>query len=274
MSSLPNKPLLRWIVGGTIPQGINILKESMTRMMNLYGQRFDYMVCHNNSAPEDLAFIGRVFPQVSLHEQDWMDCPISDEMTSSRMGDGTVRTNSATCVGSLWKLCPPRMRPDAHEIIMDNDIVMCRSMPQIDEFLLSDRPLLLKEYFRFLGAYDVLFEKDEKYNSGFVGLPPNFNYADKIRQVWNKNGSLCKLSYGDEQGLITYTLKRENPILIETDDIVQFLQYGIAYRVSGALCYHAHKFSDRDVGLHFTEANRKFPHLAWCQYKNECIKLI
>jgi hypothetical protein len=274
MSSKFNKPLLRWIIGGTIEQGINILKESIIRTCKVFGDRFDYMICYNNMSASDLQFIKRISPFVTIYHQDWIDCPIADHMTSPRLADGTVRTDAHICGGSLWKLCPPRMRIDSYEIIMDNDIVFFESINQIEEFLVSSRPMLLRENIRWLGIYDNLFAPNEIFNSGFVGLPPGFDYQSKLRKAWKDNGSLCKLTYADEQGLITYVLKQENPIIINPEDIIELHQLGLAADFNGSLCYSKYNFTEKNKAAHFVQGNRNFPHHSWCKYKNECIKLI
>lgn len=274
MSSKSIKPLLRWVIGGTIRQGIHILKESINRTVKVFGGRFDYMVCYNNMAVDDLNFITRVFPFVTLHRQDWMDCPISDHMTTTRQNDGSVRTDVYSCGGSLWKLCPPRMRMDTHEIVMDNDIVFFRAMSQVEEFLSSSRPMLLKEHTRWFGIYDKLFAPGERFNSGFVGLPPGFDYQAKLRQAWKATGSACNLSYADEQGLITYVLRQENPIMVEIEDVVELHQMGMVANFNGSQCFTKYDFTTNNKAAHFVQGNRNHPHHPWCKYKNECIKLI
>ncbi len=263
---------MRWIIGGTLPQGINILKESISRTVKVFGGKFDYMLCYNNTSPADIEFVRRIFPCVELYCQDWMNCPIADTMTSIKQEDGTVRTDAHSHGGSLWKLCPPRMRIDAHEIVMDNDIVFFKYMDQIEEFLSSSRPILLKEHTRWFGIYDNLFDPPDKFNSGFVGLPPGFDYKSKLQQAWKLNGCACNLSYADEQGLITYVLKKENPILIEIDDIVELHQLGMSSIFNGNHCFTSHEFTENNKAAHFVQGNRNFPHRPWCKYKNECIK--
>lgn len=274
LSHQPNKPLLRWVIGGVIPQGLYVLKESIGRTINLFGDRFDYMVCHNNLSPGELDFVPRLFPSVSVMAQDWFDCAIPDKHDTPKRADGTVREDTHNCGGSLWKLCPARLRPEAHEIVMDNDIVLTRAFPKIEKFLGSDRPLLLKEPMRFYGRYGFLFPADKNYNSGFVGLPPGFDYASKLREAWREHGLFCNLTYGDEQGLITYVLSKADPIFIETNEIVELHQLGRSYYFNGSQCFKRHTFTAGDFGLHFVQANRNNPHEPWCQYKNGSIKLI
>lgn len=274
MLSESNKPLLRWVIGGTIPQGIHLLKESITRTSKVFGDRFDYMVCYNNMAFEDLKFIARIFPFVTLYKQNWMECPIANQMPiTERDSFGNIKTDVYSCGGSLWKLCPARMRINAHEIIMDNDLVFFKAMNQVEEFLLSSRPILLKEHTRWFGVYDKLFVPGDKFNSGFVGLPPEFDYETKLRDAWKSAGSLCNLNYADEQGLITYVLRQNDPIMIEIDDIVELHQMGMVIHSQENQCFIKHDFIEKNKAAHFVQANRNFPHHPWCKYKNECIKL-
>jgi hypothetical protein len=272
MYSKLNKPLLRWIIGGCIAQGMHTLKESISRTTKVFGDRFDYIVCYNNISDKDLAFIARIFPFVEMYQQKWKDCPIDNDMVSSRLPNGSVRTDVDSCGGSLWKLCPPRMRIDSHEIVMDNDIVFFKAITQVEEFLSDSRPMLLKEHSRWFGRYDKLLPDGECFNSGFVGLPPGFDYQLKLHEAWKKNGSLGSHSYDDEQGLITYVLRQENPILVEMNDIIEVHQMGISYCFNGSNCYSKYHFDETTKAAHFVQANRNFPHKPWCKYKNESIK--
>ena len=157
---------------------------------------------------------------------------------------------------------------------MDNDVVVVRIFPKIEEFLSSNRPLLLKEPFRYLGRYDCLFLPTEKYNSGFYGLPPNFDFAAALRSAWEANGTFRGLNYADEQGLITYVLKNNSPIFIEEDEVVELHQYGKAYYFNESQCHTKYTFTGTEPAYHFVQANRGKNHECWCSYKTELIKLL
>ena len=59
--------------------------------------------------------------------QDWGMCPVGDNMQTPRREDGSFNYDGNTCGGTMWKVVPPRMRMETHEIIMDNDIVVLTS---------------------------------------------------------------------------------------------------------------------------------------------------
>ena len=104
----------------------------------------------------------------------------------------------------MWKVCPARMRMDSHEIIMDNDIVLLKKFPQIDEWLSqTSKTLILEEPIRFYGKYDSLLPADGPFlNSGFMGMPPGYDFGAEISKSWKQYGSYENLSQADEQGLL------------------------------------------------------------------------
>src|ERR1035438_4703034 len=105
--------------------------------MNSLGyDNFDWMVCHNNIDKEDLRFVKHLSPRIVLYEQKWEECAIPDFCSTIKNKDGT--SNDCSKVGgSLWKVCPARMRPEGYEIISDNDLIIFSRFKEIDEFLNS-----------------------------------------------------------------------------------------------------------------------------------------
>lgn len=147
---------------------------------------------------------------------------------------------------------------EAHEIVMDNDVVLLRKFPQIDEWLAqTQRVLLLEEPIRFYGRYDCLFGADPPYlNSGFMGYPPGYDFGSAIFQNWTKHGRYMNISQADEQGLLVYTLSQQPSIRIHSDQMVEVLHRDAHTKITG-----------NEYGLHFTQANRIPNHGPWRKYK-------
>jgi hypothetical protein len=254
------KPLWRWTVGSCLKQGLDVLAESIKRTTEVIGiDRFDWLICHNGLTPENLNFLQVAIGDkpISLFEQHWSMSAVDDVCQSPRRLDGSFEWNGNKCGGSMWKVCPARMRIDSHEIVMDNDIVILKNIPPIDEFLKDNRALILEEPIRFYGRYDHLFGAGGAYlNSGLMGFPPGYDFAAAIRRVWESNGKLQKLSQADEQGLLTYALSRIPSYRIKTAQMKEVL---------------ARDFKERIVGdeqaIHFTQSNRISNHRAWKDYK-------
>lgn len=254
------KPLFRFTVGDCLQQGLDILVESIHRTTKALGiDTFDWVICHNglNMAALDFIKAGIGDKPIKLVAQHWHTCPITDNCRSPRRRDGSFEWNGNKCGGTLWKVCPARVRMETHEIVMDNDIVLLKKFPQIDEFLNSDKALILEEPIRFYGRYDCLFPKDGAFlNSGFMGFPPGFDYGAAIYDAWNKFGQYDNLSQADEQGLLTYALNQMPSIRVKKEQMVEVLHRDFNTKLTG-----------REEGIHFTQSNRIPNHHQWGKYK-------
>lgn len=237
------------------------MEESVRKTTETLGfDKFDWAICYNGLTKDQVNFVKKVIGGRSVHLilQDWGNCPIPDDMQTPRRADGSFQPDGTRCGGTLWKVCPPRLRMESHEIVMDNDIVLLKKFPQIDEFLAShDKALLLEEPIRFYGRYDCLFPKESvNFNSGFMGFPPGYDYGAEIYKNWFDHGSLTHLSQADEQGLLTYTLSRQPSVRVKPEQMVEILHREFGRNITGD-----------EQGLHFTQANRAPNHRAWKFYQ-------
>ena len=107
---MSSRPFVRWTIGRVHPCGWEVLLHSLDIFPRLYPE-FDMIVCHNNLEIDELKTLSTA--NVVLHEQkqDQLPYPV-----------GTTG----------WKLLPPRLRLDAHELWLDNDVVLCNRLPAID----------------------------------------------------------------------------------------------------------------------------------------------
>lgn len=255
------KPLFRWTVGNCLQQGLDILAESINRTTKALGlDEWDFAVCYNGINKEDLQFLQRAIGSkpVQLVSQSWATCPVNDNMQTPRRKDGSFEWNGNRCGGTMWKVCPPRLRMESHEIVMDNDIVLLRKFPQIDEFLAStDKALILEEPIRFYGRYDCLFGGEGPFlNSGLMGFPPGYDYGTEILKYWTKYGSYTNLTQADEQGILTYTLNQIPSVRIKKEQMIEVLHRDFVTKLTG-----------REEGIHFTQANRIPNHHQWAKYR-------
>ena len=53
--------------------------------------------------------------------------------------------------------------------------------------LSSSKNLCLEDPITFQGKYHNLFKKGEAYNSGLIGLPPQYDFEKEVFNFWNKN---------------------------------------------------------------------------------------
>lgn len=256
------KPLFRWTVGPCLDQGLEIVAESIQRTTAALGVgNWDWVVCYNGLNPENLQFLrGSVGSlPIQFYCQDWAMCAVNDHMQNPRRKDGSFEWDGKKCGGTMWKVTPPRMRMESHEIIMDNDVIIMKKFPQIDEWLAqTSKALVLEEPIQFYGRYESEHDKNPPYlNSGFIGLPPGYDYGAEIYKHWARLGRYTNISQADEQGLLTYTLIQSPNMRIKADQVVEILGRDFSRSITGD-----------EPAYHFTQANRMPKHRAWIQYQN------
>ena len=182
------RPLLRWTIGPVHDCGFDVLEESVRQMRKIYPS-FDLAICHNQLSPKQLERIGRLDVQLVDQSKYISECGVAP-----RVGYSVE-----------WKLYPPRLRPRSHEIFMDNDIVICNRVLSIDKWLGHDNETLLYQGLHGLhGSYSGVVPKGVRINSGIFGLPPDFQFGDKIAEQ-----SQPFSGYFDEQGLVAKILLQE-----------------------------------------------------------------
>lgn len=183
------KPLARWTIGNTTPNGYESLVCSILAFTNLYD--VEVIVCHNcdpNNLPD----------RVSQYlKYDQRQCRLGDNIEAK---------------GVAWKLYPPRLAIDRHEIQIDNDLIIEERIPEIDQFLNSDCTLLLQGSSRTYGRFERHVPIGFQINSGIFGMPPGFNFQQHIEthigSGWEKNayGEHAQNETFDEQGLVALAL--------------------------------------------------------------------
>ena len=236
------KPIIRFTIGPVKPAGFDVLKKSIEKLTP-FG--FDLIICHNNLDDNQLSILKSF--DTPLLEQKWEDCPIAVQEQHS--------DNEA--IGSLWKICPPRIDITRHEIIMDNDVIINRMFPELEKFLTNtDKNLILEETVRYYGIFDKLIKG--KFSSGFIGLYPGYNFGGKIQEFVISKRSL---NNADEQGLLVATLQKSDYIKIPKSKIRKLR--------TGKYLDKIHKFRQTDIGYHFVGINRVENHDNWKEYNLE-----
>lgn len=217
-----SRPIVRWTLGAANRKSsYRILDKSISAMINLYSDRFDYYVLYNDDVKDyEIDFLKNKHKKVSFLKQDWKFCPIKLEVPNVYVTDLTHHNANQKINGSFWKICPPRLDKNVHEIILDNDLIFLKKPKAIEDFLSrSDKNFIIKDSNRYLGPYADLFVKEKQgFNSGIIGLRPNYDFEKDIIKyscyLDNKN------DYGNEQGLLTYTLYTTDPIIGSSENFV------------------------------------------------------
>ncbi len=215
------KPLMRWTIGECCKEGLEILEYSITKMIELYGDRFDYRLCFNTIDPISLN------PLIPLVQQ----LPIEGMYAPS---------------GVAWKLYPPRLSPNSHEIFIDNDLILLKKLDEIEEFLEAEDKFVFTEALFYNHGR---FKCNLKLNSGLIGIPPKFDFKNALMPFMaDQMGWIDKF---DEQGMVSTIFSTKKRINIPLSKI--------------AIC-HEGNFRDGTHGYHFVTANKGFTK-AWNHFK-------
>lgn len=186
------KPIVRWTVGPPRSKFDDlILRRSISNFRSIYGDIFDYVACLNGRPSSGLESLG-----VELFVQ---------EPVRGMPGPRHV----------AWKLYPPRLRPESHEIFIDHDVVILERIRKVDELLSSVDAFMCSSSSppnRNYGRFDLLIGEGFHLNSGLFGLPPHFNFDFGLVGEWS--------DYFDEQGFVAASLCHQtNLIRLGLDDI-------------------------------------------------------
>lgn len=277
------KPIVRWTIGDKCsPLGFSILREAITNFINIYKHNFDYYVQYNftsydNTHKEDKLKDTVKGLNVNLRKQSWFESPININKPETKIFSSVENLKDS---GSIWKICPPRFNLNVHEIVMDNDLVIYKKIPEIDQFLsTNDKLLVLEDPIRYYGVYAGQNQDNKVLNSGLFGLYPGYKFGDNLKYFWETNGSFQKLSYSDEQGFICGVLRKNANIMIPKTTIVEMHYRG--------LCKHYkpnvksddfflpytqqifNEFYNSGCGIHFVQSNTKDAHGAWEYFKKK-----
>jgi hypothetical protein len=214
------RSLLRWTIGDVSPYGFETLAASISRAKSIYGKKFDYVVCHNCLSGEQLSKLQGM--NVDLYEQK-RDC------CSLAVNPG--RTNS-------WKLFPPRLRRDAHEIFMDNDVILHKKIKEIDDFIKLNKTLALQggRSSGGYGRFESMVPEGLVVCSAVFGYPPNFDAEARFSKLLKDR---IVPGQFDEQGMVASVYASSEGILIPHKKI--------------ANCWSDYR--DGEFGFHFAGVN-------------------
>jgi hypothetical protein len=117
---IKSRALFRWTLGDVFWLGYEILLESIKMAKLHWGDEVDYIVVCNNISKQwqnDL----------TLRGIEWMHADPNALPFPAR--------------GYGWKYYPPRLRPDGHELFIDNDLIFLKRSKYVDKFLSGDYTL-------------------------------------------------------------------------------------------------------------------------------------
>lgn len=230
------KPLIRWTIGPVTPLGFECFQLSLDSVTKFYDA--DIAICYNCD-PSQLKEIAGLYPQATLIDQR------------------SYLQEKIPPAGVAWKLYPPRLDDQRHEICIDNDIVLNEKIPQIDLFLSGNMTLLLEDWSRTYGRFERHVPEPYRINSGLYGMPPKFSlqkYLDfYVHDEWEMNavGEYKESKTFDEQGLIALSL----------------LDYPKFTIIPELVLTNCERNYVEGAGHHFIGVNRKIRHRPFALYK-------
>lgn len=286
------KPVIRWTIGSVKKTGYEILYVSIKKILSLYSNEFDYFVFYNDINLNEIEKLKIKFKNIEFVRQKWQDCPINLAMPNSIDKETKQKLN-----GSFWKICPPRIRKDAHEIILDNDLVFLKKPKIIKEFLSRiDKNLVVQDCLLYMGKYGKYINEKQGYNSGIIGLRPNYDFESELKKEWNQSDD-SELDYAEEQGLVTYTLLKSDCLIASSEDFVgihpeHVYLNSLSFDILDKMGIGHHKkmdinkrarirFKSRLLNhviqnasiVHFLRSNRE-SHKAWSMFRNIDLKIL
>jgi hypothetical protein len=201
---------------------------------------FDIVICHNKLELKEIDVLKQL--EVELIRQDDLVQFFNFEDTD----EGRVRN-------FCWKLVPARIRPNAHELWIDNDIIFRDRILGIDRWLQGKTSIISTGFNHDYGVFGKYLLNKPAYCAGLFGLPPKFDFEEEIKKICQG----IKLKGFDEQGLVSLIVTSIENCIVLSQDEVRLL--GEGWKNKG--------FRWHPNGLHFARANRFTKHNSWRAYK-------
>jgi hypothetical protein len=231
------RSIIRWSLGPVRKAGLETLRLSVGMAKRLFPD-FDFLIYHNQLEKHHLDFIKTLGVEL-------LDC-----------NEATAILKPTPGYNVHWKLLPPRVRPEAHEIVLDNDVLLRRIPKPMSLFLESDGHALVCEGLHHLfGSFDQSLPRDVHINSGIFGLPPGFDFENKCREAAATIGLKKWTNWFDEQGMVAAVLSGMPHYTIPLSSV--------------AIIEPTGRIRDCD-GYHFVHVNYK-DHPAWQQFKGSLL---
>lgn len=226
--------LIRWTIGPVQPAGFDCLRLSVRAFQKIYPSA-KIVICHNGLSP-------------SQHEAvQVIGVPLFDQKIAK------IEWREIEPIGVAWKLYPPRLDLNAHEIFIDNDLILHDRLPEIDKFLAGDLTLLMEADARHYGAFERHVPAGYRINSGLFGVPPGFDLARYLRfyvRQWENNCEHQSATW-DEQGFVALAL-------------LSYKQFVVIPETTVINCENRFSWAS---GVHFVGLNRRPFHRPFAEYK-------
>lgn len=251
------KPLVRWTIGSASDTGIEILSMAVPLFAKIYPE-FKRIICFNNIKLSKIKHLNKYSELFEQKENDSIFKIIPENLE-----------DDSKSYGCGWKLCPPRIRPESHELFIDNDLIITKRIKELDNWLLTTDETIITEGHprsRMFGVFDECIPSGIHACAGFFGIPPNFDFSEKIKMYITKKNT--EIGGWDEQGLTTAIITNEKHKIIPLSKI-HISEDWVPNPLAPLLATKETDF----CGFHFVGANKKPWHRGWALYKATIKKL-
>lgn len=215
----------------------------MGQVRRLYGDLFRYVIFHNGLNERQLARVRllgcEMFDQTEYAETLVLPPPRTD------------------ACGPAWKLYPPRLSFDAHEILMDNDLILVSRLAVLEKFLDGELAIASRAVQRRFGVFDHHVRPGFLLNSGLLCLPPRLPWRELLNRQVQTVGLQEWTGHFDEQGLVA-SVFQDLPHQITDEIIVSWTEL---------------EYQHSDKAMHFVGLN-KGDAKHWLKYCNKRVAIL
>jgi hypothetical protein len=238
-------------MGDVSGRGFEALRLSIWGAWRAFGLDAAYVVCVNTVSCEEARARTAAVPDAVV----WREAGDPPAFLRRHLEPGMAE-------GVAWKFAPLRCFPDRWEVSLDNDCILWEMPTAIRRWLDQgdhDLCVLEEDVKRCLGQFGDLCGP-EAFNSGIRGLPPGFDLAAAMQEVFELRPVTLR-SELDEQGLQAAALSLRNPPLLVSRDEVT---------ICSPFWPHGPHLGPR--GAHFVGLNAR--RLPWCYYDRPAVECI
>jgi hypothetical protein len=231
---------IRWTIGDVSSRGFEALALSIEGAHGVFGSSATYVVCVNTV---DVATARHRTGPISA-QVDWHDC------THDRPKWLADYVDAGMAEGVAWKFAPIQLFRDRHTLSLDNDVILWRMPPAMQQWLDDGDSLLIAEDVR--ACYGTFADRcpREPRNSGIRGLPPAFDTEAVLHGMLKASGKKLR-SEVDEQGLQVAMVTCEKHRVVPLRDV--------------SICgyFRPHLLHLGECGAHFVGINTKSTPWEW-----------
>ena len=183
--------------------------ECSARFMRLVLPDADFAICYNNVSQEGLNRLSTIATENGTRLVD-----VSDLLPKS--------LRNTHVKNSWWKYAPGRLAPERYEIVMDNDLVLWKVPPTLEEAIGRNMLVALTDGVgQFYGEFSReagQLQATLRLNAGLLGMPPGFEV--NLREL---DASNLTDFFHSEQGFsaVTYLRYTGNKCLIPLSEVPQ-----------------------------------------------------